>query len=97
MIADSMRHGGHSPAQTVLEGVRMVLRTRLAIVDPVEPMTALSDELQLDSLAQLTLIVELENHFRICFEAVEELSIETVGDVVEVIEKHLSEQGERHA
>jgi acyl carrier protein len=97
VIADSMRHGSHSPAPTVLEGVRTVLRTHLAIAGPVEPTTALREELQLDSLAQLTLIVELENHFRVCFETVDEQEIETVGDVVEVIEKHLFEQGKGHA
>ena len=95
MIPDPI-HQPSANAGDVLEGVRSVLRTHLAVVGPVEPETDLTEELQLDSLGQLTLIVELENHFRICIDGSDERAIETVGDVVGVVEKQLARGGDSH-
>jgi len=47
--------------------------------------------LQLDSLKQLTLVVELENHFRVRFDSGDEEGLETVGDIVRLIGRRLSE------
>jgi acyl carrier protein len=92
MTSDRVREAGRGPSPPILDGVRSVLRTHLAIVQPVDPDTDLTEELQLDSLAQLTLIVELENHFRICFEPDDEQGIQTVGDLVAVIARLLLEE-----
>jgi len=92
MTPDPILEPGRSPSQPILEGVRNVLRSHLAIAQPVDAETDLTGELQLDSLALLTLIVELENHFRICFEPDDEQGIQTVGDLVAVIARLLLEE-----
>ena len=92
MNPDRIPESGRGSSQPILDGVRGVLRTHLAIASPVDPETDLAEELQLDSLAQLTLIVEIENHFRICFEPHDEQGIRTVGDLVQVIGRRLIEE-----
>ncbi|MFQ5789853.1 MAG: acyl carrier protein [Acidobacteriota bacterium] len=69
----------------IMEGVREVMRQHLQITVELKPETHLLRDLQLDSLKQLTLVVELENHFRICFEDGDEGRLETIGDLVSLI------------
>jgi acyl carrier protein len=69
----------------ILEGVEQVLREHLQISSPIRPETDLFQDLELDSLKQLTLVVELENQFRICFDEGDEEGLRTIGDVVELI------------
>ena len=52
---------------TVLRDVRQVLEEHLRIAD-VDEATHLFRDLELDSIQQLTLVVEIENHFKICFD-----------------------------
>ncbi|MFQ5890452.1 MAG: acyl carrier protein [Gemmatimonadota bacterium] len=73
----------------VLEGVRRVLRARLEIETPVDLGTNVLSDLQLDSLKRIALVVELENHFRICFAPEDEEGIVTIGDVVRLIRQRL--------
>jgi acyl carrier protein len=80
--------------QQILEGVRKVMREHLQITSPVELATDLTGDVQLDSLKQLTFVVELENHFRICFDTGEEEGLVTVGDVVELIGQRLAERSD---
>lgn len=75
--------------QEILHGVRRVLEEHLQIASAVELETDLFRDLQLDSLKQLTLVVELENRFRIRFDDGDEEGIRTVGDVVGLIESRL--------
>jgi acyl carrier protein len=75
--------------QQILEGVRRVLREHLQIVSPVEMETDFVRDLRLDSLKQLTLVVELENTFRVCFDEGDEEGLRTVGDVVNLIARRL--------
>jgi acyl carrier protein len=75
----------------ILEGVTKVLEEHLSIRDVTES-THLFDDLRLDSIKQLTFVVELENHFRVCFDEGDETNIETIGDVVDVVAKRLGEQ-----
>ena len=75
----------------ILAGVREVIRRHLQVSAPVTAETHLSSDLQLDSLKQLTLVVELENHFRVRFDSGDEEGLETVGDVVRLISRRLSE------
>ena len=56
-----------SKRHRVLDDVKAVLKTHLAI-DDVDETTHLFEDLQLDSVQQLTFVVELENHFEICFD-----------------------------
>ena len=55
----------------------------------VELKTDLGRDLQLDSLAQLTLVVELENHFRVCFEPGDEEGVATIADVVRLVHQQV--------
>ncbi len=75
----------------ILEGVREVIREHLQMQSPVGNETHLFHDLQLDSLKQLTLVVELENHFRVRLDAGDEEGLETIGDVVRLIDRRLSE------
>ncbi len=79
----------------ILEGVREVIRDHLQMQSPVENETHLFRDLQLDSLKQLTLVVELENHFRVRLDAGDEEGLETIGDVVRVIDRRLSKSHQR--
>ncbi len=73
----------------ILDGVRQVLRAKLDVERPIETDTNLFSDLEIDSLQQLTLVVELENHFRVCFDPGDEVGIDTVADVVGVIRRSL--------
>ena len=73
----------------ILDGVREVFAEQLAIHDLTEE-THLIRDLKLDSLQQLTLVVELENRFRVAFGEGDEAGIERVGDVVDLLERRLS-------
>ena len=77
--------------QQILEGVRQVIRDHLQVSSRVTDETHLIDDLQLDSLKQLTLVVELENHFRVRFDSGDEEGLETVGDVVRLVDRRLAE------
>ena len=73
---------------SVLRDVRVVLEEHLSIAD-VDEATHLFRDLELDSIQQLTFVVELENHFKICFDEGDEAGIETIGDVVDTVSKRL--------
>ena len=73
----------------VLQGVRDVFSEHLSIHEIAEDAD-LFEELELDSLQQLTLVVEIENRFKICFEEADEHALRTVGDVVDRVVRHLS-------
>lgn len=75
----------------ILEGVREVIRQELRVDAPVTPDTNLVRDLELDSLKQLTLVVELENRFRVRLELGDEEGLETLQDVVRLIHRRLSE------
>jgi len=77
------------PRAEILEGVRRVFADELKIEGLTEE-THLVRDLKLDSIQQLTLVVELENRFRVAFGQGDETGIETVGDVVDLIERRLS-------
>jgi acyl carrier protein len=75
--------------RAILEGVRAVFAEQLRIEDLTEDTHLLRD-LKLDSIQQLTLVVELENRFRVAFGDGDEAGIESVGDVVDLLERRLS-------
>lgn len=79
----------------ILEGIRMVLREHLRIALPVNPETDLFRDLELDSLKQLTLVVELENKFRICFDEDDEEGLRTIGDVMGLISRRIEDVSRR--
>lgn len=72
----------------VLRDVRQVLEEHLRIAD-VDETTHLFRDLELDSIQQLTFVVEIENHFKICFDEGDEAGIATIGDVVDAVSNRL--------
>ena len=76
----------------ILEGVREVIRDELRLNMPVTPSTNLVRDLQLDSLKQLTLVVELENRFQVRLDAGDEEGLETLEDVVRLVQRRLAEK-----
>jgi acyl carrier protein len=74
----------------ILAGLETIARERLELDRPLDPRASLVGELRLDSLRLLTLAVEVENRFRIRLEPDEEAAIETVGDLVALVEKKLA-------
>ncbi len=75
---------------SILQDVQQVLEEHLTIKDVAET-THLFRDLELDSIQQLTFVVELENHFKICFDEGDESGIQTIGDVVEAVSQRLGE------
>jgi acyl carrier protein len=75
----------------VLGVVRRVIRQDLECEVLVEEPASILGDLQLDSLQRLTLAVELENHFEICFDLEDEQGLSTIGDLVDLIERQLGE------
>jgi acyl carrier protein len=72
-----------------------VLREHLSIHE-VDDQTHLFSDLALDSIQQLTFVVELENEFRVRFRDEDEREIATVHDVIEAVGRALArERNER--
>lgn len=72
----------------MLREIRDVLAEHLQ-VSGVDEHTHLFRDLELDSVQQLTFVVEIENHFEICFDDGDEATIQTVGDVVDAVSRKL--------
>jgi acyl carrier protein len=83
---------GHAiPADAeIVEGIREVARRHLGWHEPLPPGLRLVEALRLDSLRLLTLVVEIENHFRIRLDEGVEAGIETVEDLVQVVRRKLA-------
>lgn len=77
--------------EEILRGIQSVVDRHLELDRPVrlEPGTDILGDLQIDSIQQLTLIVELENYFRIAFSPGDEQDLVTIADVVELIDAQL--------
>ena len=69
----------------ILDQIGEIARQELGWTGQVQPEMRLVEELELDSLGQLTLAVEIENRFRICLGAEDEAALETVGDLVKAV------------
>jgi len=74
---------------TILDGVRDVLRSKLQIERTIDPATDLLRDLELDSIQLLTLVVELENRFRVSFAPGDEQGISTVAQLVQLVSSSL--------
>ena len=72
-----------------VHGLRRLSGGASRITSSFDLQTNLLRDLQLDSLKQLSLVVELENEFEICFDPEEEEALETVGHVVDLVQRLL--------
>ena len=84
------------------------VRTRSQILDEIQTIAAdaldwhgtiseasnLVEDLGLDSLRALTLVIEIENRLRIRLAPEDETGLVTVGDLLTVVEKRLTQAGE---
>ncbi len=77
--------------EQILTDVRQVFEEHLSIPE-IRETTHLYRDLALDSIQQLTLVVELENRFRVVFEEGDEQALSTVSDVVDLVSCHIDEQ-----
>jgi acyl carrier protein len=77
----------------VLAGIADVARRHLEWTAPISRELRLVEAFQLDSLRHLTLVIELENRFRIRLDDQEESAIVTVGDLVDMIRRKLQAEG----
>ena len=73
----------------ILEGIAEVARLHLDWRGEIRPDQRIVEALALDSLRRLTLVVEIENRFRIRLDDADETAIETVGDLVALIRRSL--------
>ena len=74
----------------ILDGIRDVARAHLEADREIEMDTPLVEALALDSLRMFTLIAELENRFRVCFDETDEVGLTTVTDLVAVLRRRLT-------
>lgn len=75
--------------EEIREGIARVARTHLGWDGPLPDDTPLVEALRLDSLRLLTLVVELEDHFRVVIEDEDADGLETVADLVAVVRRRL--------
>ena len=75
----------------LLDALRRLAADELEVRREIGPESRLIEDLGLDSIRMLTLAVAVEDHFRICLDAGDEASLETVGDLVAVIQRKLSD------
>jgi acyl carrier protein len=76
---------GTATGETVLAVIRRTINVELGIAQEVQPEDDLIADLHLDSVGLLTLVVELENTFRIALGVEDSASVRTVRDLVSVV------------
>jgi acyl carrier protein len=74
----------------ILDAIAQLARDHVDFDGELRRDQRLVEDLELDSLGALTLAVEVENRFRIRLEPEIEAEIETVGDLVDAVEKLLA-------
>lgn len=75
----------------ILEAVRELARNKLDYQGELAPESRLVEDLELDSIRLLTLAMEVEDHFEICLDENDEAGIETVADLLALVERKLDE------
>ena len=71
----------------VLGEIRRVLRDELQLAREPRPEDDLVQDLQLDSVGLLTLVVGLEDRFRIALTEEDAAGVRTVADLVKLVEQ----------
>jgi len=66
-----------------------VARRHLDAATTMDMQTPLVEALALDSLRMITLVAELENSFKICFETGDEMGLVTLADLVALVRRRL--------
>jgi len=71
---------------SIIAGIGEVAREHLGWEGRLDPSLRLVEDLGLDSIKQLTLAAEVENHFRVCLDVTED-EVVTVGDLAAAIRR----------
>ena len=74
----------------ILHDIATLAREKVGYQGELQIQQRLVEDLELDSLHLLTLATEVEDHFRICLDEEDEATLETVGDLVNLVEKKLA-------
>jgi len=74
----------------ILAGIAQVARDKLGWTEPVREEMRLVESLGLDSIRVLTLVVEIEDRFRVCLDDSIDQQIETVSDLIDAIGDELA-------
>ncbi len=74
----------------IREGIAQVARAHLGWEGGLPGDTPLVEALRLDSLRLLTLVVELEDHFRVVIEDDDAAGLERVDDLVAMLRRRLA-------
>jgi acyl carrier protein len=79
--------------RSILAGIAAVAREHLGWEGPpLTPETRLVEDLRLDSIRLLTLAAEVENRFQVMLAEEDQRGIETVGDLVAVVQRKLGSE-----
>lgn len=73
----------------ILAGIHAVARQHLQFEGELRPEDPLVETLRLDSLRLLTLVAEIENHFRVVFEPEDEAGLVHVHELVALVRRRL--------
>jgi acyl carrier protein len=84
-------------AAEVLEAITGIARRHLQWSGTASMEMPLAEAFELDSIRQLTLVIEIEDRFRIRLDEADETSMRTVGDLVDVILGKLSRSKDERA
>lgn len=76
-----------------LAALAEIARAKLGWTGQLSRNTPLVEALALDSLKRLTLVIEVEDRFRICLDEGDEAAIETAGDLLDTIRRKRGEGG----
>ena len=79
--------------EAILEGIGEVARRHLDWHGEIRSEQRIVETLSLDSLRRLTLLVEIENRFRVRLDEESEDRLETVGDLVLAVRRQLDGNG----
>jgi acyl carrier protein len=71
----------------ILCAIEGLVREHLDRDVTLHPDQRLAEILELDSIRLLTLVVEVENRFRICLDEHDDAGLDTVGDLLEAIRR----------
>jgi acyl carrier protein len=77
----------------ILVAIEEVAREHVGFSCELRRELRLVEDMELDSLKALTLAVEVENRFRIRLDPEVEARIETVGDLVDIVERLVGDGG----
>lgn len=71
--------------QQILAALQQIAAQHLQRTEPLQLQHSLAQDVAPDSLARMTLVVEIENHFRICLADEEAAGLQTVDDAIHLI------------